>query len=179
MPFWHVLATFGKNAALQWECNYSRYKSYKKWRKIFNAMIQHLYDSLTYWRMVLLWQAWHNMVYGTRVRFNRGLYFCFCFLKCRHFFEVWRFSFDIVWFIFKRGLFSVTVLKVIKSNFSVWIFKTLFNHCALHCGAAVNHKKKLNRGAIIELYFSTSTRYGLGAHEIVFSRPHMFMFCNL
>ena len=33
-----------------------------------------------------------------------GLYFLH-FISCRHFFEVWRDSFDVIWLIFERGLF--------------------------------------------------------------------------
>ena len=40
-----------------------------------------------------------------RARFTRGLYH-FPFLNSQHFFAVWRHSFDVAWFIFKKELFS-------------------------------------------------------------------------
>ena len=47
-----------------------------------------------------------NYTYHTSGRFTKGLYLVYIFFNCRHFFEFWQHSFDIVRFIFKRGLFS-------------------------------------------------------------------------
>ena len=44
--------------------------------------------------------------YRMRIRFTRCLCFIFIFLNCWHFFEVWQHSFDVVRYIFERGLFS-------------------------------------------------------------------------
>ena len=50
--------------------------------------------------------------------------FHFCFLNFWHFFEVWRNSFDVLRFIFERGLFSRKVKSYVRTVYECIYYRS-------------------------------------------------------